>query len=150
MRIMSRIHSLMLRILIFHDVQSEKLFEIARFLCNTNTVNYVYLKYRYINPTWVFQEYLPENWILYEKNPRGISKRTNDAGKVLPSIFAIDRLSNPNDRPRSMIVVPLATCSWRFSVLRVRIIQSVSSFGFCPAYSRLRRYFMESNGCMWS
>lgn len=46
---MSRICSLMLRILIFYDVQSEKLFEIAGFLYNKNIVNYVYLKYRYIN-----------------------------------------------------------------------------------------------------
>lgn len=30
----------------------------------------------------------------------------NDGGKILSSIFAIDRLSNPNDRSRPKIVAP--------------------------------------------
>lgn len=35
-----------------------------------------------------------------------MSKGVNDVGKVLSLIFATDRLSNPNDRPRSSILAP--------------------------------------------
>lgn len=74
MRTMSRIHSLMSRILIFHGVQNEKLFEIAGFLCNTNTVNYVYLKYRYINPMNISRISSGKLNFIREKSPWNIEK----------------------------------------------------------------------------